>query len=127
MITTLALLGYATVLGFTGARLLVRGEWADRAPRLGIVVWQAAQVSVLAAAVLAGLTLAVPGVWAAHGIAELFDACEMIMRTHYGTSGGPVIAGMASAAGVAAWTAGHCVHALVTTAWRRRAHAESLA
>jgi Zn-dependent protease with chaperone function len=127
VIATAALLGYAAVLGFAGARLLARGDWSDRAPRLGIVVWQAATASVLAAAVLAGLTLAVPGVRAAHSVAELFDACEMIMRAHYGTPGAPAIAGLASTAGVALWTLGHCVHALATTARRRRAHADSLA
>jgi Zn-dependent protease with chaperone function len=127
MITTVVLLGYAAALGFAGGRLLARGDWSARAPRLGIVVWQAATASALAAAVLAGLTLAVPGVRAAHSVAELFDACEMILRAHHGATGAPAIAGLASAAGVALWTFGHCVHALATTARRRRAHAESLA
>jgi Zn-dependent protease with chaperone function len=50
-------------------------RWAERAPRLAIVLWQAAGVSVVASAVLAALAFAVPADVVGHGLAELFAIC----------------------------------------------------
>lgn len=53
--------------------------WADRAPRLAIVLWQAASVSVVASAVLAALVFAVPAEKVGHGLAGLFQACAALL------------------------------------------------
>ncbi|MCA2222495.1 M56 family metallopeptidase [Nonomuraea aurantiaca] len=50
-------------------------RWAERAPRLAIMLWQAAGVSVVASAVLAALAFAVPADVVGHGLAELFAIC----------------------------------------------------
>jgi Zn-dependent protease with chaperone function len=126
MMGTLMLLAYAAALGIAGPFLLGRGDWADRAPRLGIVVWQACTFSLLAAVALAGISLAVPGVRAAHGFADLFQICQTVMRAHYSSSGVPAIAGATGAIGIPLWAFGHCVVALTTTARARRAHARAL-
>lgn len=70
MTAVATLLGYAVLLGILGPRLLRARGWADRAPRLGVLVWQTAGASVIAAVVLAGLMLVVPIVQAPHGLAD---------------------------------------------------------
>jgi hypothetical protein len=54
-----ALAAYAVCAGLLGPRLLGRADWAERAPRLGILTYLAAGWSVAAAFGLAGLTLTV--------------------------------------------------------------------
>jgi hypothetical protein len=48
-----ALAAYAVCAGVLGPRLLGRANWAERAPRLGILTYLAAAWSVVAAAVAA--------------------------------------------------------------------------
>ena len=59
MTVGVALLLYMACAGAFGPRVLRRTSWTDRAPLLGIVIYLAAVWSVIAAAGLAGLTLAV--------------------------------------------------------------------
>jgi hypothetical protein len=54
-----ALAAYAVCAGLLGPRLLGWANWAERAPRLGILTYLAAAWSVVAACGLAGLTLTV--------------------------------------------------------------------
>ena len=61
MTAALALLGYAAVLLAAGPRALSRTVW-DRAPRLGVAVWQAATASALASVLFGGLVLVVPAI-----------------------------------------------------------------
>ncbi|MFI0449656.1 hypothetical protein [Actinomadura sp. 6N118] len=65
-----ALLAYAVVLGVFGPGMLRVRAWTERAPRLGILAWQAATASALGAMVLAGLALLAPFARAPHGLAE---------------------------------------------------------
>lgn len=129
MSSAVALLIYATVLGLFGPRLRRRLSWTDRAPRLGILVWQAATGSVLGAVVLAGLVLVVPMARPSHGLAHLLRACQMKLQSHYGGAIQPVGAyiGLGVAFGVTLWTVSHIVRTLRSTARQRRRHAEMLA
>lgn len=123
------LLAYAALLATAAPRLLATAAWVDRAPRLAICLWQALSVSVLAAAGLAGLALAVPSARISGDIADLLRACVMSLRASYATPGGAAIAG----AGLMLTTVvllrvGSCAAAGLFRATRaRRAHAGKLA
>lgn len=129
MITTVALLAYAGALALWGERLTRRLSWLDRAPRLGLVIWQTASLSVLAGVVLAGLTSVVPVLGASRDLADLLDACQMMLLSHYGAPGRPAeaYAGLVVALGVTLWTVAHIAVALVRTGRERRGHARMLA
>ena len=59
MTIAVVLAAYAAGLGILGPAMLARARWTARAPLLAIVTYLAAGWSVIAALVLAGLTLAV--------------------------------------------------------------------
>lgn len=107
MALALALGAYALVMGTVGAHLLRRSRWPLRAPRLGIMAWQALVGSMLASVVLAGIGLALP-VWT-HDLrlAELLNTCIATLQAQYATPGGAVVSsvGLAAAALVSARTA----------------------
>jgi Zn-dependent protease with chaperone function len=107
MTVALALLAYAAGAGTLGARLLARARWAVRAPLLGVVTYLAAAWSVVAAAGLAGLTLAVHATALGSGLSQLIGACVIRLRDTYATPGGALVAGLglALAGAVAARTA----------------------
>jgi len=84
------LLAYALALGWRGP---CRKDWLDRAPRLGAAVLLASAWSVLAALVLAGLTLAVPATALSGGLSHMLGACVLRLRTAYATPGGAAVAG----------------------------------
>lgn len=119
MAPALALGAYALLMATVGAQLLRRSRWPERAPRLGILAWQALSGSVLVSLVLAGVSLALP-VWT-HDLhlAELLDACVTLLQAQYATPGGAMVssAGLAVAALVFARTAYHFGRA----AWVARA------
>lgn len=100
MAPALALGAYALVVATLGAHLLRRSRWPERAPRLGILAWQALAGSVLASLVLAGLSLALP-VWS-HDLhlAALLDTCITLLQTQYATPGGAVVSTLGLAAAV---------------------------
>ncbi|MQA80251.1 MAG: M48 family metalloprotease [Streptosporangiales bacterium] len=129
MTISTVLLGYATVLAVAGPRVLTGSGWVDRAPNLAIALWQAITASVLAAAVLAALSLAVPAVGAGASVASLIDACLVALRGHYSDVGQPVVAVSAFIAALAlcAWTVGHLVHGFVGALRERRLHVDMLA
>jgi Zn-dependent protease with chaperone function len=93
MTVGVVLLLYALGLGFRGPVLWSRAGWLDRAPRLGVAVLLAAAWSVLAALVLAGLTLAVPATALSGGLSDLLGACVLRLRAAYVTPGGAAVAG----------------------------------
>jgi Zn-dependent protease with chaperone function len=107
MTVAVALLAYAVCAGTMGARLLARTRWALRAPLLASVTYLAAAWSVVAAAGLAGLTLAVHATALGSGLSQLIGACVIRLRDTYATPGGALVAGfgLALAAAVAARTA----------------------
>lgn len=123
-----ALLAYAVVLSIFGPRLLRARAWTERAPRLGILAWQAATASALGAMVLAGLALLVPFARAPHGLADLLSACRMMIRAHYESALQPVgaYAGALVVGGILLWTIGHVLASFITTALQRRRHLEVL-
>ena len=107
MTVAAALAAYAVGAGMLGPHLLGRADWAERAPRLGILTYLAAAWSVVAAFGLAGLTLTVHATALGGGLSRLIGACVLRLRAEYATPGGGAAAwsGLALAAAVAAWTA----------------------
>jgi hypothetical protein len=88
------LLAYAIAVATAGPEWFPRAGWTSRNPRLAIAVYLAACWSVLAAVVLAGLSLAVPTTALGGGISEVLGACIRRLRTAYFTPGGTVVAGL---------------------------------
>jgi Zn-dependent protease with chaperone function len=125
VIASLALLAYAGLLGAWRPR---RANWADRAPRLGILIWLTAITSVLTALVLAGLVLLIPVAETTHAVARIIDASHWMVRQHYGGVSQPTgaIVGLGAALAVIAWSAGHALRTLMAAAWRRRGHLKAL-
>jgi len=125
----LVLFAYALLLGLVAPVVLTRARWPQRAPGLGIAVWQSLTVSVLLALVLGGVALAVPGAPLTDGLAELLRACAVAIGDLYSSpeQTGIGLAGLLLALGVT----GRCVYAAAATtlgtARQRRAHRDSLA
>lgn len=124
----LLLAAYAVVVAAGGAWWLPRASWPQRAPRLGIAVWQALTATVVLSALFAGLILAIPclRVWADWASLR---ACVMPVRAQCTSPGGAIAStagGMLTlvAAGRLAWVVGSAV----ASARRSRArHDEVLA
>lgn len=92
MNVALLLWGYAATLATVGAYVLRRAKWADRAPWLAIVAWQAVGVSIVLAVAFGGLALVMSTVPVSSGVAGLLEACAMAIRDQYATPGGAVTA-----------------------------------
>lgn len=122
MTAPIALATFALLAATVGSRLLRRSRWPDRAPRLGIVAWQALSASVVVSVLLAGAALAVPRMPASTSLAGFLHTCAMALREQYDTPGGAVwsAAGVALALGVTG-RVGWCVAAATWTARRTRA------
>ncbi len=103
------------------APLLSRGTWSDRSPRVGIFVWQALSVTIIAGIVFAGAALAVPAMPFTSNLAEFLQACVMTLREQYSTPGGALVttAGGITAVAVAA-RVGFCLIAELASAYRAR-------
>ncbi|MEU7832947.1 MULTISPECIES: M56 family metallopeptidase [unclassified Nonomuraea] len=100
-------------------------RWAERAPRLAIVLWQAAGVSVVASAVLAALAFAVPADVVGHGLAELFAICADMLSDGSGLTWTSAV-GLSAAALLLA-RAAYCGAAVLLRAHvERREHAAML-
>jgi Zn-dependent protease with chaperone function len=84
----LVLAGYAVLLSVLAPRLLAGAAWVERAPLLGIAMWQAVTAAVFVAPVLGALALSVPTLHATTHLALLLRACEAALRTRYATPGG---------------------------------------
>ncbi|WP_433473666.1 M56 family metallopeptidase [Spirillospora sp. CA-142024] len=128
MSAAVALLVYSVLLSTLGPRLLRARHWAERAPWLGVLAWQAAVASVIGGMVLAELMLAVPIVRAPHGLSDLLAACRIMLRVHYEGAPQPVAgyAGLLVAGGILLWISAHVLTTFVTIAVRRRRHARTL-
>jgi Zn-dependent protease with chaperone function len=115
------LLLLAVAVGAFG-RHLFGGSWSARAPRLAIALWQAMTWSVLAAATLAGIALAVPALPAAGGLGGLVHACVMALRQQYATPGGAALASSGLTLSVLLLgRVGYCAGANLLSAARTRA------
>jgi Zn-dependent protease with chaperone function len=121
MTVAVALLAYAACAGAMGARLLARARWAVRAPLLASVTYLAAAWSVVAAAGLAGLALAVHATALGSGLSQLIGACVIRLRDTYATPGGALVAGLGLV--LAAAVAGRTAIAAVTHLRAVRRHA----
>jgi hypothetical protein len=88
------LLAYAADAGTLGARMLGRARLPARAPLLAIITYLAAAWSVVAAAGLAGLTLAVHATALGGALSQLIGACVLRLRDAYATPGGATAAGL---------------------------------
>lgn len=122
MITAAVLVTYAVVMNSLGADRLRRALWPRRSPRLGTWAWQALSASILVAAVLAGLSMAVPSLPIDAPLASLLDACWLAIREHYSTPGGATVAALGVLTVLA--IVGRLGFVLLveglTTSWRRR-------
>ena len=127
MTVGVALLLYVACAGAFGPRVLRRTSWTDRAPLLGIVLYLAAVWSVIAAAGLAGLTLAVHATALGGGLSHLIGACVLRLRATYATPGGATVAGLGLtlAGAVAARTAVTAAGHLRATARQAMRHAHT--
>ncbi|MBG0823287.1 M56 family metallopeptidase [Planomonospora sp. ID91781] len=126
MIAAVILASYAVVAAAWLPRLLDRGAWAERAPRLAISVWLAACVSVVASGLFAAFAAAVPASVVGHGLAAFFEACAELL-----TDGEAAIStGARAALFGAALVAGRVVYCgaavLVRAQRERRRHADML-
>jgi len=129
MIAPAALAIFAVLVNSLGARWLRRARWVDRAPALGIIVWQALTASVLFAFSLAGLALALPLLPGTTSLATLIEACSSALRNQYQTPGGTgiSIAGFVLTIGIGA-RVGYCaVAAMCTIRRNRKAQNQNLA
>ena len=104
MIAPVALGIFALLTNSLGSRWLRNASWTQRAPGLGIVVWQALTLSVVLAFMLAGLSLALPSLPVSTSLASLIDACVTALRQQYQAPGGlgVRIAGVVLAGGIVA-------------------------
>ncbi len=123
----LLLAGYAVAVAAAGTWWLPRASWPQRAPRLGIAVWQALTVTVLASALLAGLILAIPclRVWADW---PSLRACVMSVRAQYASAGGAITstAGAVLTVGAATRLAWFTGTSMASARRRRARHDEAL-
>ncbi|MGH8971335.1 MAG: M56 family metallopeptidase, partial [Actinomycetes bacterium] len=123
-----AMLGWAVLLGLAAPAALRRAAWPARAPRLGLLLWQAASVSFIVALILGGLALAVPTTVVSGGLADLVTNCVMAIRDAYRTpaGAGAAGAGLVLAAGVTGRTGWCLCTGMYQAARRRRQHAQAL-
>lgn len=83
MTVPLALLAFAATVVLLAPRLLLRAAWVRTSPRWGIIVWQAAVLSVLTALGLLALAAVLPveRVW--FDLGHLLHACPELLRRRY--------------------------------------------
>lgn len=128
MIAALLLIAYA--LAAAGAAPLLRkGIWAERSPRVGIIVWQSLSATVIASVVLAGAMLAVPAMPFTMTLAEFLRACVTVLREQYSTPGGAAVttAGALMAAAVSSRAAYFLVSEFASARKTHRRQVQSLA
>jgi Zn-dependent protease with chaperone function len=124
----LLLIAYAVAAAGV-APLLCKGTWAERSPKVGIIVWQSLSVTVIASVVLSGVMLTVPVMPFTMTLADFLKACATVLQEQYSTPGGAVVttAGALIAAAVTART-GYCLFSEFTSArTARRSQLRSLA
>lgn len=105
MTAALTLLAFAAVVRTVALRVLPGAAWTRRAPRLGVIAWQAVTLAVPTSVALAGLALAVPVLpLAAEDMSDVLGACAFLLREHYETPGGFGVGffGLLTAAAIAA-------------------------
>lgn len=127
MTVALSLLAYGTVLALTGPRLIGALPAAQRAPRIGAVVWQVAAVSVVLSWALAGLAIAV-AVPPLDGLGHLLTSCLAAVHeaTAHPRSKTPQVVGFLLSAAVLGRAAACITAGAITRHRRRLQHAHML-
>lgn len=122
------LLALAGLLALFGGRLLGAASWPMRAPRLGVLAWQALTLAVVLSVVLAGLALALPSLPLTADLASLLDACAVALKLHYSTPGGAsaALVGAVIAVAVVVRTVASFAAELVALRQARDRHRRSL-
>lgn len=100
MTAPLALVCFALVLAFGAVRLLQAADWPSRAPRAGILAWQALTLSVATSLLLAAVTLALPLLPMRSDLARIAGITPREIDEHYLTPVGAVLAGVGCAVAV---------------------------
>lgn len=128
MSVPLLLIAYA-VAAAAVAPLLSRGTWSDRSPRVGIFVWQALSVTIIAGIVFAGAALAVPAMPFTTNLADFLRACVMTLQEQYSSPGGAIVstAGALTAGAVLARTGFCLIGELLSARRTRKRQLQSLA
>ncbi|WP_019484283.1 M56 family metallopeptidase [Arthrobacter sp. TB 23] len=128
MSVPLLLIAYAVAVAAV-APLLSKGTWSDRSPRIGILVWQALSVTIIAGIVFAGAALAVPAMPFTSNLADFLRACVMTLQEQYSTPGGAIVTTVGAFTAVAVlMRTGFCIIAELFSAHRaRRQQLQSLA
>jgi len=123
-VISLSLLVLAAMVAFGGSQLR-RVRLFDRAPRLGVLSWQALSLTAIASLTLAGLTLIVPTSSLGGDLASLLQACRYTLQAAYASPAQlpGVTIGAALAVGTTGW-AGAWVAVELVSARRERARAQ---
>lgn len=101
MTAALLLLTWAVVAATWGGRVIDRGTWQYLSPRIGVLAWQALSFSVVLAAALAGVVLALPWLPLQSYLADWVGTHSPVVIAHYETPLGawPGIVGLTAVAG----------------------------
>ncbi len=83
MTVPLALIAFACLVATVAPRLLARGTWTHRFPKLGILAWQASVSGVLTAGVLLALTAILPVEQVSLDLGHLLHACPDVLQGRY--------------------------------------------
>jgi Peptidase family M48 len=119
MIAALCLSAYAWLLLTTGASLLARARWPDRAPRLAIAAWLALNGSAIGSVILVGVALVVPTARVSGHLADLLATCVHSLRARYAHPGGATLTGAGAALTLAVATrVCWCAARALAAAWR---------
>ncbi|WP_101787689.1 M56 family metallopeptidase [Nonomuraea indica] len=127
MTAVAVLAAYPVVAAIVLPRLLSGGGWAERAPRLAILLWLAACGSVVVSVLLAAFALAVPASVIGHGLAALFAACAAWLTHGPGMTTTTTGIALAVAGAVAARIVYRAAVVFTRARTERRRHAEMLA
>ncbi len=87
MTVSLLLVALAVVVATVAPRALTQTTWSRRSPRMGIVVWQAAAVSVVTACVLVATDAFLPVERVRFDLGHLLHACPEVVRRGFSSMG----------------------------------------
>lgn len=100
MTGALGLFLLAAGLMAAGHLVLARASWTHRAPRLGIVTWQALTGAVVMSLVLGCLAMTLPGLSAASTLSEVLRACLIELRRQDASLPGALVSFLGIAASI---------------------------
>jgi hypothetical protein len=118
----LLLLSWSLAAACCGGRVIDRGRWQHRSPRHGVLAWQALSFSVILAAALAGVALALPWLPVEGWLNRTLGHVSPAVIAHYKTSLGawPGVVGLAAVAMALAALGATVARVLLRDRGRRR-------